>query len=69
MCPDIDPFSRWTCSLIENLGITFCVEIEAVDVLRKTAMIYSAAGKVPMHRMNFDFTVWNDKSASPRLNT
>ena len=61
MCADIDPFGRQISSLIENLSITFCVKIETVDVLRKTVMIYGAGGKTPVHRMNFDFPVRDDK--------
>lgn len=61
MGSDIHNLVRSMSAFLEDVRVALGIEVKAGDVLGKTVMVNGAAVKPPVHGVNFDLAMRNDK--------
>lgn len=65
MGADIHDLVRSMSAFLEDVRVALGIEVKAGDVLRKTVMVDSPCGETPVHGVNFDLAMRDDKPLGP----
>ena len=65
MGSDIHDLVRSMSAFLEDVRVALGIEVKAIDVLGKAVMVDSPCGEAPVHGVNFDLAVRDDKPIGP----